>query len=67
MENHIIRAEKVESRDNSKQVDVYETFPGGNNFSLSKSSRKSEVEKVQYTELAVKYQDINPAYTKLSQ
>lgn len=67
MENHIIRAGKAESGDNSKQVYVYETFSSGNNFSLSKSSLKSEVEKLQYAELDIKYQDINPVYTKLSQ
>ena len=67
MENHITRAGKAESGDNSKQVYVYETFSSGNNFSLSKSSLKSEVEKLQYAELDIKYQDINPVYTKLSQ
>ena len=67
VKNHLIDQEKVESSESLKQVDVYETFTGGKNSSLSNSSPKSEEENFQYMELAVKYQDMNPVYTKLSQ
>ena len=67
VKNHLIDQKKVESRESLKQVDVYETFAGGKNSSLSKLSPKSEEENFQYMELAVKYQDMNPVYTKLSQ
>ena len=67
MKNHITEPEKAKSRDESKQVNLYETFTGRNNSTLSMLSPKSEEEKLQYMELAVKYRDIKPAYAKLSQ
>lgn len=67
MKNRITGTEKAESRNNSQKVDVYEIFMGGNNSSLSKPCPKSEDKKLQYMELDVKYRDINPVYTKLSQ
>ena len=66
MKNRITGPGKPESSDISQQADPYETFTGGNNFFQSKPAPKSEEEKLQYMELAIKYRDINPVYTKLS-
>ena len=66
MNNPITGPKQVESRDISQQADVYEAFADGKNFSQSNPSRKSEEEKLQYMELAIKYRVTDPVYTKLS-
>ena len=67
MKNYTSEPEKAKSRDKSKRVDLYETFTGGNNSSLSMSSLTSKEEKLHYMELAGNYRDIKPVYAKLSQ
>ena len=67
MKNYISEPEKAKSRDKSERVDLYETFTGGNNSSLSMSSLTSKEEKLHYMELAASYLDIKPVYAKLSQ
>ena len=67
MKNYTFEPEKAKPRDKSKRLDLYETFTGGKNSSLSMSCLKSKEEKLQYMELAVKYRDIKPVYAKLSQ
>ena len=67
MKNYTSEPEKAKSRDKSKRVDLYETFTGGNNSSLSMSSLTSKEEKLHYMELAGNYRDIKPVYGKLSQ
>lgn len=67
MKNQITEPRKPKPTDKSKRVDLYETFTGGNNSSLSISSLKSKEEKLQYMELDVKCRDVKPVYAKLSQ
>lgn len=45
-----------------QELHVYETFTSKNTSPLSKLP-----EKLEYKELALKYQDISPVYTKLLQ
>ena len=69
MKSHISGTEKAESKNESQKVDGYEILRNNleSNLSLSNPSPEPEEEKLQYMELRVKYRDINPVYTKLSQ
>ena len=62
MRNQTDGSKNKESEDNSQNIYVYEVIMGENSSSLSKLPTKPEKGELQYMELSVKYQDINPVF-----